>query len=61
MKRIIKLENEDYFNYNLETSNIEMSGELTGSYILSNIKCNKFQVIFCPDNKEILLIKNKLK
>lgn len=55
--RKIELENEEYFGFNTETNDIESMGELTGTYVLSlHIKCENFQVVFCPDNNEIFLI-----
>jgi len=59
--RKIKLENEEYFGFNPETNDIESMGELTGTYILSlHIKCENFQVVFCPDKNETLLISKQL-
>ena len=53
----IKLENEEYFGYCVVTDDIESKGFLSGTYILSkHIKCENFQVVFCPDSKETLLI-----
>ena len=53
----IKLKNEEYFGYSFVTGDIESKGFLSGTYILSkHIKCENFQVIFCPDSKETLLI-----
>ena len=55
--KTIKLENEEYFGYSVETGDIESKGFLCGNYILSkHIKCENFQVVFCPDSKETLLI-----
>ena len=56
MKKVT-LKNEEYFGYNSITFDIESMGELTGDYILAkHIKCENFQVVFCPDTKETLLI-----
>ena len=53
----IKLENDEYFGYNLETNDIESIGFLIGDYMLSkHIKCENFQVVFCLDSKQTFLI-----
>jgi hypothetical protein len=53
----IRLEGVDYFGVNPHTMDIEPMGTITGDYILANhIKCENFQVVFCPDTKETLLI-----
>lgn len=53
----ITLQEEEYFGYNPTTNDIESMGELTGNYVLSkHIKCENFQVVFCPDNNETFLI-----
>ena len=59
--KTIKLVNEEYFGYNIETNDIESKGFLTGTYILSkHIKCENFRVVFCPDSKETILIGNNI-
>ena len=53
----IQLEGVEYFGFNPQTMNIELIGTLTGDYVLANhIKCENFQVVFCPDTQETFLI-----
>jgi len=47
--KTVQLQNEEYFVFNANTKDLEVAGELTGDFILSNIKCENFQLVFHSD------------
>jgi len=55
--KTVKLQNEEYFTYNMQSNDLESAGYLTGDFVLaSHINCENFSIVICLDTNENFIV-----